>query len=131
MRASVKLESVQPCLMKAFNNCHPDLQQQDIWFVQFDEGSLCVGAVKLGHWSSVRTLKAGDDWLEKLPEILDREAFLTELGAAPDEICLWSPEHWKTDMPKSERWKLRKLQPVIRAGFASEYDERFAVALCG
>lgn len=130
-RAGVKLASVQPCLMKAFNNCHADLQQKDVWFVQFDEGSLCIGEVRLGRWNSVRTLKAGSDWLERLPEILDREAFLTEQGTAPDEICLWSPEHWKTELPKSERWKFRRLQPVIRPGFAAEYDGRFAVALCG
>ena len=131
IRAGIKLRSVQPYLVRAFNNCHPELQQQDVWFVLFDAGNLCIGMVSHGQWNSVRTLKVGNDWLDRLPEILDREAYLAESGTATDKICIWSPEHWKSDLPKSERWKFRKLQPVIRPGFAAEYDERFAIAMCG
>jgi hypothetical protein len=130
-RAQVKLKSVQPCLMTAFNNCHTLLQSQDAWFVLFEHGSLCVGLVRQGHWSSVRTFSVGADWFEKLSEILDRESFLSEIDVSSDKIFLWAPEYYKTEMPQSERWKVLRLKPEIRASFATDFDEQFAIAMCG
>lgn len=130
-RENVQLKSVQPQLMTAYNNCHAHLQKQDAWFVLFEQGSLCLGRVQQGHWSSVRTLKVGSDWLDNLPEILDREAYLSELDTSSDEIFLWAPEYWRAALPQSARWKIHKLQPVIRSSLAPEYDERFAMAMCG
>lgn len=130
-RANVKLISVQPHLMAAYNNCHAHLQKQDAWFVLFEQGNICLGMVQQGHLGSVRTLKVGNDWLDRLPEILDRESYLSELDTTSDEVFLWAPEHMMADLPESERWKIHKLQPVIRASFAPEYEERFAMAMCG
>jgi hypothetical protein len=130
-RANVKLNSVQPQLMTAYNNCYVHLKSKDVWFVLFEQGSLCLGRVQQGRWSSVRTLKVGEDWLDSLPEILDREAYLSESNTSSDEIYLWAPEYWKVALPASIRWKIHKLQPVIRPSFAAEYNERFALAMCG
>jgi hypothetical protein len=73
----------------------------------------------------------GNDWFEKLNEILDRESFLSEIDISSDKIFLWAPEFIKVELPKSSRWKIRKLKPEIRPGFAAEFDEQFAVAMCG
>lgn len=131
VRANVELKSAQPYLMAAYNNCHAQLQKQDAWFVMVEQGSLCLGLIQQGRWSSVRAFKIGSDWKVKLPEILDREAYLTELDTSSNEIFLWAPEHWGADLPNSERWNIHKVKPVIRAGFAPEYDDRFAIAMCG
>ena len=131
VRAKVKLKSVQPQLMTAYNNCQARLQNEDAWFVLFEHGSLCLGRVQQGHWNSVRTLKVGSDWLARLPEILDREAYLSELNASSDQIFLWAPEHSSAALPQSTRWKISMVAPVIPSGFLPEYDERFAAALCG
>ncbi len=128
---NVKLKSVQPQLMAAYNNCHALIQKQDVWFVLAEQESISLGLVQQGQWRSVRTLKAGSDWLEKLPEILDREIYLSEVDVSSDEIYLWAPEHWRTALPKTVKWKIHKLQPAIRSSFASDYDERFAMAMCG
>ncbi len=130
-RANVKLRSVQPNLMAAYNNCHAHLGKQDAWFAMFEQGNLCLGMVQQGHWGSVRTFKVGNDWLDRLPEMLDRETYLSELDAVSDEVYLWAPEHLQADLPASERWKIHKLQPVIRGSFAPEYEESFAMAMCG
>ena len=129
--ANINLKSVQPHLMTAYNNCHAHLKNHEAWLVLFEHGNLCMGLVQKGHWRSVRTIKVRGDWLEKLPEILDREASLSELDAHSDEVFLWAPEQWKDPLPKSAHWKIHKLQPMIRSGFAPEYDARFAMALCG
>ena len=129
--ANIKLKSVQPQLMAAYNNCCVPIQKQDVWFVMAEQESLCLGLVQQGQWRSVRTFKVTSDWLEKLPDLLDREIYLSGVDALSDEIYLWAPEHWKTALPKSVKWKIHKLQPTIRTGFAADYDERFAMAMCG
>jgi hypothetical protein len=130
-KAKIKLQSVQPYLMTAYNNSYAALREQDAWFVLYEQGSLCLGLVQQGHWSSVRTIKVGNDWLDRLPEILDREVTLSELDTSSDEIFLWAPEHWTATLPKSVRWKINKLQPVVQAGLAPEYTAHFAMAMCG
>ena len=130
-RLNMKLRSVQPSLMAAYNNCHSELHDQDVWFVQYEYGRLCVGLVRQGHWFSIRTFNVADDWFENLNEILDREACLSELDVSSDKIFLWAPEYVKTEMPQSARWKIRRLKPVIRASFATDFEERFAIAMCG
>ncbi|MGC2167012.1 MAG: hypothetical protein WA632_13480 [Gallionella sp.] len=129
--AKVKLKSIQPQLMTAYNNCQARFQKLDAWFVSFDQGSLCLGLLQQGHWSSVRCLKVGSDWLMRLPEILDRESYLSELDVTSSEIFLWAPEYWKEDIPGGERWQIHKLQPAIRPSLVSEYDEQFVMAMCG
>ena len=129
-RAGIRLKSVQPCLMAAFNNSYSELRDQDAWFVLFENESLCIGLVKQGSLSSIRTMNVDQDWLEKLNELLDRESYLSDINIAADKIFLWAPEFVKADMPKSARWKIQKVKPEIRAGFAPDFEERFALALC-
>lgn len=129
--AGVTLVSVQPQLMKAYNNSHKDIGGQRAWFVQQGEGKLCIGVVEQGAWRELRTVRAGDDWLEMLPEIMEREVCLMGVKDSPAQVCLWSPEHWQAKLPEHGRWQFRMLQPVIRPGFADGYDARFALALCG
>ena len=129
-RAGIRLKSVQPCLMAAFNNSHSELQNQDAWFVLFENESLCIGLVRQGSLSSIRMMNVDQDWTEKLNEFLDRESYLSDIDVATDKIFLWAPEYVKTEMPKSARWKIQKVKPEIRASFAPEFEERFALALC-
>jgi hypothetical protein len=130
-RADIKLRSVQPYLMAAYNNCHSHLENQDAWFVLFEHGTLCVGLVRQGHWSSIRTFNVGKDWFEKLNQILDREAYLSEVDVSSDRIFLWAPEYNNVELPKSTHWKINKLKPEIHANFVPEYEEQFALAMCG
>ena len=129
--AKIKLKSVQPHLMTAFNNCHASLKNHDAWLVLFEQGNLCIGLVQKGHWLSVRTIKVRNDWLAKLPDILDRESSLTELDLPSEEVFLWAPDHWKDPLPKNTHWKINKLQPTVRPDIAPDYDARFAIAMCG
>jgi hypothetical protein len=129
-RLNIRLKSVQPSLMVAYNNAHSDLHNQDAWFVLHEHGRMCIGLVRQGHWLSVRTFNVADNWFEKLNEILDREAYLSETDISSDKILLWAPEYVKTDFPKSDRWKVQQLKPEIRASFAADFEEQYAVAMC-
>lgn len=130
-RANVKLKSVQPHFMKAYNNCRAQLQNQDAWFVLVEPGNMSLGLLQQGRWRTVRTLKVGPDWTGMLSDILDREVYLSEVETLTDEVFLWAPGYGDAAIPKSARWKLRKLRPVIRAGIGLSYDESMAAAMCG
>ena len=129
--AKVKLRSVQPYLMTAYNNCSSAMQQKNAWFVLFEHGNLCLGFIRQGRWSSVRTIKVGSDWLDKLAETIDRESHLSEQDTSSDEIFLWAPEHRGTALSQRGKWKINRLQPIILPSLAREYDVQFAMAMCG
>lgn len=130
-RHDVALESIQPRLMAAYNNCHPSLQKRSGWFVLYEPGSLCLALLQHGRWVSVRTMRIGSDWRETLPQVLEREAYLVEPGAATQTVFLWAPELGKDALPESGHWKIHNLHPVVRSTLAPEYEARFAMALSG
>jgi hypothetical protein len=130
-RVGVNLQSIQPSLMKAYNQCQPELKNRNAWFVLFEQGMLCIAWLKDGYPSRVRTIKAGDDWLEKLPETLEREAYLSELDGSSRDIMLCSCGQEKQELPKSGPWKFNRIQPAILSGLQDQYDENFALAMCG
>jgi len=132
--AGIRLRSIQPSLMVAYNSCQTRLQKCNAWFVLFEAGSLCLALLQQGRLGSVRTLRAGSDWREMLPQLLEREAYLTDADATTDEVLLWAPEHDEsvsTGWLKSTGWKIQALQPAIRPGLMPDYDRRFAVAMSG
>jgi hypothetical protein len=123
----VKLVSVQPALMAAYNNSKKALRGQDAWFVQYEEGCLCLALLQQGHCRSVRTLRVSEDWSRELPVILARESYLTELDVTTEQIYLWAPE--SGSLTVSGGWQLNRLQPVIRYGFMPDYEGRYAMAM--
>lgn len=130
-RVNMKLHSIQPCLMKAYNLCQSAFVNKSAWFVMFEHGNLCLAWLNAGHISTVRTIKVGDDWLEKLTELIDRETYLSELEVGAKEIYLMSFDDKKMNIPKSSDWKIYKISPEIPMGLFENYDERFALAMCG
>lgn len=127
--AKFRLKSVQPALMAAYNNGKSSLRGRNGWFVQYEEGCLCLALLQQGRCRSVRTLRVGDDWQEMLPVILEREAYLTELDVSSDEIYLWAPEQGKVGLPVGGRWHLTRMQAVIRHGLMPEYEGRYTMAM--
>jgi hypothetical protein len=126
-RNRVKLVSVQPALMAAYNNSKKALRGQDAWFVQYEEGCLCLALLQQGHCRSVRTMRVGEGWSVELPVILARESYLTELDVTTEQIYLWAPESGALTVGGG--WQLNRLQPVIRHGFMPDYEGRYAMAM--
>ncbi|HEY0666470.1 MAG TPA: hypothetical protein VGD24_10420 [Gallionella sp.] len=129
--AGMKLRSIQPGLMAAFNSCRGSLQRRSAWFVLFEAGNLCLCLLQQGRLASVRTLRPGADWCETLPHLLEREQYLIDEVAHTDEVLVWAPELEPSVLPAGSGWKMHALQPAIRADLMADYDIRFAVALGG
>jgi hypothetical protein len=128
---NVKLHSIQPCLMKAYNLSQTALVNKNAWFVMFEHGNLCLAWLKNGSINTVRTIKVGADWQEKLTEIIDRETYLSELDVNAKEIFLMSFDDKKVDIPSGGQWKIFKINPEIPMGLFEHYDEKYALAMCG
>lgn len=127
--AKIRLRSVQPALMAAYNNARSSLRGRNGWLVLYEEGCLCLALLQQGRCRSVRTLRVGEDWQEALPLILEREVYLTELDVSTDDIYLWAPEQGRVSLPVGGRWHLTRMQPVIRHGLMPEYEGRYAMAM--
>ncbi len=130
-RNGVVLESMQPRLMAAYNNCRPSLKKRSAWFALYEPGCLCLALLQHGRWVSVRTMRIGGDWRDTLSLVLEREAYLSEPGASTKSVFLWAPELKKSALPESGHWHIHNLRPVVRPAFIPEYEGRFAMALSG
>jgi hypothetical protein len=84
-----RLRSIQPRLMAVCNQHRAALGAGPAWLLLVEPGHLCLGLIAAGSLVRLRNLRGGDDWAGTLPELLDREACLAELEAAPGELLLW------------------------------------------
>jgi hypothetical protein len=64
--ARLRLLSLQPQLVVAFNVWRGQLPRAGGWFVSLDTGSLAAAYIRRGGWDQVRTARVGSDWLAEL-----------------------------------------------------------------
>ena len=128
--AKIKLNSVQPSLMKAYNMAQVVTDDKSAWFVLYEQGNLAIAWLENGRIKTLRSVKVGEDWLEKLTEIIERETFLSELDASTKEIYLMSFEEKQKTLPKNPEWKIYKINPEIPSGLSKHFEDRFALAMC-
>jgi hypothetical protein len=80
--AGVRLSSVQPLLMAAFNAFADRLAGESVWFVVQEPGRICVSLSTRGSLRSVRGSPAGTHWASALPRLIERETQLQEPDGA-------------------------------------------------
>ena len=79
-RTSLRLVSIQPYLMTAFNHCRSKIQDDDCLLVLEEPGRLCLAQIRNRQWSQIRLSTIGN-LAEELPGILNREVLLSGLNA--------------------------------------------------
>lgn len=127
-RTGVRLHSIQPHLMAAYNSCRAQLRGRSAWLALAERGNLCLALLRDGQWSWVRTIRAGAGWREELPLLMEREEFLANADAAINEVFLWAPDQRDDALPASSRWQFRYLPPHA-PGPAAEPDKQSAMSL--
>lgn len=74
---SIKLISVQPFLVAAFNRIRKTVGNGSCWIVVEEPGRLTLALLQRGAWVAIRSRRSDERWRVALPEILEREsAFL-------------------------------------------------------
>ena len=76
-KAGVRLRSVQPFLVAAFNRIRRRIGNGSCWIVVEEPGRLTLALVQRGAWVAIRARRSDPQWRKVLGEILEREsAFL-------------------------------------------------------
>jgi len=91
--AGCRIRSVQPYLAVAYNACRQRLTDGEggRWLVVHEPGRLCCGLIDGGHWRWLRHRRVAGDWQQGLPELLEEEALLAGVDAAPATVLLFAP----------------------------------------
>ena len=110
-QAGVKPKSIQPHLMAAYNTCRGRICGDSAWFVVVERGSLCLALLQRDCWSSLRTMRIGEDWPVELPQILEREEILADCAVSANGIYLWAPEFGAEALPEHSRWQVLNQGP--------------------
>jgi hypothetical protein len=131
--SGARLVSLQPYLMAAFNQSMTG--KHSGIFVLTEPQRLCLLAQKNGGWAAVQQSHAEPDWLDALPEKLDRLAVSAGLDDA-HKFVLCAPE--LAEQPErgdlelaitANRWQLEKAKPNWIAGLIPVQDRSFAGAM--
>ncbi len=81
--SGVRLVSVQPFLVAAFNRIRQTLGNGSCWIVVEEPGRLTLALIRRGAWVAIRSRRSDERWRVALPEILERESAFLGL----DEPC--------------------------------------------
>lgn len=127
--AKLRLHSVQPYLMSAFNGWRREFNGDTQWFVLVEDGALCVMLLHEGQWRSVRVRRVGGNWLEETKLILKRESLLNDLPRSVRKILLHAPEKINIVPPTRGRWSISLLKPKLLPGIAQHETGQYAMAL--
>ena len=98
----VKLVSLEPLLMAAFNRWRQDFREEAQWFVTVESGMLCGALVGRNRWIALRRWRTEDDWASELPLWLSREQLIGEESASVGALYLLAPSQAGTDLMSME-----------------------------
>jgi hypothetical protein len=128
---SLRLRSVQPYLMAAFNRWQRRVEGDPVWIVLPETGRVCIASLANGRWRTIAARNIGADWQAELPLALKRELLLADGAAAPATVWAYAPEAPKLDFPEWTGVPLEFLAPRAMPGFSPQADAEYAIALTG
>lgn len=126
--AGMRLASVSPYFVAAFNFCRRRLPEDGFWFGVVEPGRFAFGGVERGTWLSVASRRLGSDDTLQLAQTLEQEVLGGESSAARGRAFVFAPEQ---ELAAAEGegtgWTLEKLS--LRDTASPITDARLAAAL--
>jgi len=118
--SGVKLVSLQPYLMAAYNRWRDAIAKEDAWLLLPEPEGACLAYATRAGWLSARTFKSENDLLA---ESLEREQL--RLAAAPRAVLV-------PGVPPAAPagWKLSRLSLPPLDGYSPLDDGAYGMALC-
>lgn len=129
-QADLKLVSVAPHIMPAFNSARRALKNKDCWFVQVEKDKLLLALITGGHWQTISSRQiAGEHWQQELPLLLDREWRLKGMRQVSRVVVISAPEANQAALDGAGKWVFHWLRPALRYGLAVRADAPYAMAV--
>lgn len=129
--STVRLRSVQPYLMSAFNGCRGGMKGDAQWFLLGEPGRICLARFQQGQWRDIRNLRIGDALDQELSLLVDRELLRAPLQERPEEILLHFPEQPGFAISANGVRSVRPIKLGGLTGFSPDDDRRYGMAMTG
>jgi len=88
VRRNLRLVSVQPFLVAAFNRIRQMVGNASCWIVVEEPGRLTLALAQRGAWVAIRSRRSDERWRVALPEILEREGAFLGLNEACTRVIV-------------------------------------------
>jgi len=126
------LVSIQPYFVAAVNHWRKQFVGRcPSWVVLHEDGRLCLGLFQAGRWLWLRSVRADNDWLRGLPDLLDHEMLLAGRDTVPMQVLLYVPTLPHATLPASEQWSFQRLTLPAQRNFSPVTDGHFGLAMLG
>jgi len=111
-KRGVRLRSLQPYLMAAYNRVRPELAQGNIWFAVAEPERVCLMRLENGTWRSVhcRSLNT-DNPLAALVTVIEREQQLAGLDGQTGRTLLYAPGVTSASLSAITKMKFKLVGP--------------------
>ena len=125
--AGMRLTSVSPYFVAAFNFCRRRLPDDAFWFGVVEPGRFSFGGVEQGTWVSMASRRLRGEETARLTETLEQEVLGGESAAGRGRAFVFSPEEALVAAPEGLGWSLEQLS--LRDTASPITDARLAAAL--
>ena len=105
--SSVKLISVQPFLVAAFNRIRQTVGNGSCWIVVEEPGRLTLALLQRGAWVAIRSRRSDERWRMVLPEILERESAFLGLDQPCTRVIVCAQGEFDPEM--HDAWRAQSL----------------------
>ncbi|MGQ0544179.1 MAG: hypothetical protein ACT4P3_02460 [Betaproteobacteria bacterium] len=96
--AGMKLTSVQPFLVAAYNRIRTTVGDGSCWVVVEERGRLTLVLIQRSAWLAIRSRRCDERWRVVLPEILERESAFLGLSAPCTRVIVCAQNGFDTQM---------------------------------
>ncbi|HET7366284.1 MAG TPA: hypothetical protein VFJ70_22120 [Burkholderiales bacterium] len=106
-KANMRLVSVQPFLVAAFNRIRKTVGNGSCWIVVEEPGRLTLALIQRGQWIAIRSRRADSGWRNALPEILERESAFLGLAQPITRVIICAQHEFDIEM--HDAWRAEAL----------------------
>jgi len=106
-KANMRLVSVQPFLVAAFNRIRKTVGNGSCWLVVEEPGRLTLALIQRGMWIAIRSRRVDSGWRNALPEILERESAFLGLAQPITRVIVCAQREFDVEM--HDAWRAEAL----------------------
>lgn len=106
----LKIRSVQPYLMAAFNGLVPQMARKNGYLALLEQSKLLLIRLHNGKCQHLRTIAFHHDWQLDLQQAIQRESALNESDVASEKhLFIYAPTQKNTAIDAMQGWKIQKI----------------------